>query len=221
MESRILFNIASRSRPEKFHALLERTMELCDSTNNMFLIKLDSDDPTLSKYSLIGAGKGPVMAILKRSDNKIHAINRDIPAEGWDIIVDLSDDFIITRKGFDNIIRQHCGPDDCVHFPEPFATKQNEKNRNENIIIMACMGREYYNRFGYIYNPIYKSLFCDNELTAVAKKLGRYKFVDEEIFYHAHPAAGYGKADAQTKHTESFWKEDQATYNKRKAQGFP
>ena len=211
----ILFNIASRSRPEKYHKLLANLHEMLIGDKHFIVTKVDIDDPFVDGYEPF------LFEFLGKSENKIHAINRDIPKDGWDIIVDLSDDFVITKKGFDNIIREHCGPDDCLHFPEPFAVSQNKNNRNDDIIIMACMGREYYNRFGYIFNPIYKSLFADNENTAVAKKLGRYKFVDEQIFYHAHPAAGYGKADAQTKHTESFWKEDQRTFNDRKAKGFP
>lgn len=213
----ILFNIASRSRPQKCEELILSIYHKCgDPKGYTVLLKTDADDPTAHRYMAVGGS----FLLRTHSENKIHAINRDIPSKGWDIIVDLSDDFVITRKGFDNIIREHCGTDDCLHFPEPFATKQNINNRNDNIIIMACMGREYYNRFGYIFNPEYKSLWVDNELTDVAKITGRYKFVDEDIFYHAHPAAGYGKADAQTKHTESFWNEDKATYLKRKAMNF-
>jgi hypothetical protein len=215
MQKTILFNVASKSRPHKFNRVVNYIYDNC---NQPFIIlaKVDDDDQTKDAYDL-----SRVIHIGGYSDNKISAINKGIPKEGWDIITDFSDDFVITKKGFDNIIREHCGPDDCLHFPEPFAVSQNKNNRNEDIIIMACMGRDYYNRFGYIFNPVYKSLFADNENTAVAKKLCRYKFVDEQIFYHAHPAAGYGKADAQTKHTESFWKEDQKTFNERKKLNFP
>lgn len=214
MNQKILFNFASRSRPQKFNSLVTQIHYNC-SPPFTILAKVDDDDPTISKYHL-----SRVLHIGGTSLNKIHAINRDIPKEGWDIIVDVSDDFVFTRKGFDNVIRKYCGPDDCLHFPEPFANKQSRLNRNEDIIIMAVMGKDYFNRFGYIYNPIYKSLFCDNELTAVAKKTGKYKLVNQQIFYHAHPQAGFGKADEQTKFTESFWKEDEAVYHQRKENGF-
>jgi hypothetical protein len=226
MNKIILFNIASRARPEKLHNLLWNIYNNLSQPNNCtFLIKLDDDDPKLNRYkeginAFEIATHAQVNIALGLSRNKIHAINRSLDGLLWSIIVDVSDDFIFTKKGFDNIIREHCGPDDCLHFPEPYATKQNEKNRNNNIIIMACMGREYYNRFGYIFNPVYKSLFCDNEVTDIAKILGRYKYVDEDIFYHAHPNAGYGKADAQTRFTESFWHEDKKTYKQRKAKNF-
>lgn len=201
----ILFNFASRSRPDKFNRLVASIYDICTQPFTI-LAKVDSDDPTRDKYDL-----SRVMQAIGTSESKIAAINRNIPKDGWDIIIDISDDFIFTHPEFDMIIRQHCGPNDVVHFPEKHV---------DRIIIMAVMDNEYYNKFGYIYNPVYKSLFCDDELTAVAKANGSYKYVDIPLFYHAHPANGYGKPDRQTMITEAFWKQDQRTFNKRKAEGF-
>lgn len=217
MNQKILFNFASRSRPDKFKKVIRQLTSLCISDNYEILAKCDTDDPLKDQYVF---NNPKVKFAWGLSKNKIHAINRDIPKDGWDIIVDVSDDFVFRKRGFDNVIRKYCGSDDCLHFPDPFAHKQSILNRNDDIIIMAVMGVDYFNRFGYIFNPVYKSLFCDNELTAVAKNLGRYKLVMQQIFYHAHPQAGFGKADAQTKFTESFWDEDEATYKERKEKEF-
>lgn len=211
----ILFNIASRSRPEKFHKIVKYIQTHCTQPYTI-LAKVDEDDPAL-KYYLAVEG---VEFKIGRSENKIHAINRDIPTEGFDIIVDVSDDFVFVNPNFDNIIREHCGPDDYLHFPEDFADREAKAGHNERIVIMYCAGIDYYKRFGYIYNPVYKSLFCDNEGTAVAKLLGRHKEVNEVIFFHAHPAAGYGVQDAQTKKTEAFYGEDKVTYEARKKINF-
>lgn len=202
----ILFNAASRSRPDKFNRLVASIYDICTQPFTI-LAKIDDDDPTRSQYDLSRVTHAPGL-----SSSKIHAINRSIPSTGWDIIIDISDDFIFTHPQFDLIIRKHCGPNDCVHFPE--------KHIQDRIIIMAVMGNEYYNKFGYIYNPVYQSLFCDDELTAVAKLNGSYKYVDEKLFYHAHPSFGYGKPDRQTMITEAFWKQDQKVFEKRKKEGF-
>lgn len=211
----ILFNAASRSRPQKFKNLVKQIQEYC-SLPYTILAKVDDDDPAIADY-LTTQG---VVFKLGLSANKINAINRDIPVDGWDIIVDISDDFFFTQKGFDDIIRQHCGPDDYLHFPEPFADNQAKIGRNERIVIMYVAGRDYFNRTGWIYNPIYLSLFCDNEGTRVARMNGRYKEMKQQIFFHAHPAAGYGVQDEQTKRTEGLFAIDQKTFLKREREGF-
>lgn len=203
----ILFNFASRTRGAKFNRVVNQIYEYCTEPFTI-LAKVDDDDPNLSAYDL-----SRVTHVGGTCTSKIDAINKGIPKEGWDILCDVSDDFVFTRAGFDNIIREHCGPNDVLHFPEPFA--------KDRIIIMAVMGNEYYNKYGYIFNPAYKSLFCDDELTAVAKKVGAYKFINEDIFRHEHPAAGYGKPDRQTMITEAFWHQDKKTFEKRQQLGFP
>jgi len=74
--------------------------------------------------------------------------------------------------------------------------------------------------FGYIYNPEYKSLFCDNEQQEVAKLLGRYVYIKKRLFNHNHPAWGLAAMDALMVHTESFHMEDKATFERRKAINF-
>lgn len=214
----ILFNFASRSRPERFHKTVEKIAELCKSANYVILAKVDSDDPALNEY--LDPVRPMVQFAIGKSTSKIDAINRDIPTSGWDILVNVSDDIVFTRLHFDDLIRQHCGQDDFVLFPEPFADGQVVKGKNERIAVMSVFGKDYYQRDGYVYHPSYKSLFCDNEATASARDRGCLKEVEEELFYHEHPAAGYKTNDAQYKHTESFWNEDKANYLKRKSQGF-
>lgn len=202
----ILFNFASKSRPHKFNIQVYTIHQLCSQPFTI-LAKIDDDDPQRDQYDLSNVNVVPGL-----SESKIHAINRGVPESGWDIIVDIADDMVFTKKGFDDIIRQHCGPDDFLLFPEPFAKSQATKEKNDMIVIMMCMGNQYYSRDKYIFNPVFKSLFCDNFATNVAKVRGRFKMVNEDIFYHAHPAAGYGKMDAQYQHTQSFWNQDKVTY---------
>lgn len=210
----ILFNFASRSRPDRMLSVISNITRLCDNDNHTINLKLDNDDHSVQHpyVQQVLSITGKVVIQWGTSTGKINAINRNVPAEGWDILVDVGDDFVFTRQGFDNVIREHCGPDDFLLFPEPYAKSQAQKGRNEMIVIMMCMGYQYYQRDKSIFNPAFKSLFCDNFATNLAKIRGRLKFVNEEIFYHAHPAAGYGKKDAQLQHTESFWNEDKIMY---------
>ena len=146
------------------------------------------------------------------SKNKIDAINRDVPQSGWDILVNLSDDQIFTKRGFDEVIAQ-CGKDEFLHLPDGHV--------NELLPTMSVIGYDYYKRFNYIYHPDYVSLWCDNEAMDVAKKLGCYKYLNEHIFEHLHPAWGKAPIDAQLLHTQKFYRQDERTYRKRKSLGFP
>ena len=219
---RILFKFATRSRPALFARGMRSIIENCVSDNYHILVSVDDDDTTMGRNF-----EYPNTTIVsKTSKNKIDAINRDMAlASDWDILVNMSDDMVFTKKGFDNIIREafvedfHGGNDGdtwerldlCLHFPDG--------NRND-LITMAIMGRTYFYRFNYIYHPDYKSLWCDNEMTDVAKQLGCYKYVNEKIVEHRHPAYKKGVMDAQYIKTESFMGVDQQTYNKRKANNF-
>jgi hypothetical protein len=146
------------------------------------------------------------------SKNKIDAINRDVPQSGWDILVNLSDDQIFTKRGFDEVIAQ-CGKDEFLHLPDGHV--------NELLPTMSVMGYDYYKRFNYIYHPDYVSLFCDNEAMDVAKHLNCYKYINEHVFEHLHPAWGKAPIDAQLEHTQSFYRRDERVYIKRRSLGFP
>lgn len=217
MTQHILYNLASRNRPVRLYKVIDTIHKLSTDDNYTIVIKVDNDDPQASLYTL---DHPRVIWKWGASESKIHAINRDIPGGNWDILVNVSDDTVFTKYGFDAIIRSHCGPDDFLLFPEPFVKTQVTRGWNDYIAVMSVIGRKYYERDGYVYNPAYKSLWCDNEATEVARMRGRCKNIDHDIFYHAHPAAGYPTMDAQYKHTDSFYYEDKATYERRKGEGF-
>lgn len=208
--STILYNFASRNRPDKFFSALDNIKKLSTSNDYFVLAKLDDNDP--SDYSRL-KDYPEVIRIGGFSKSKIHAINRGIIQRGWDILINMSDDMWFIKNGFDNIIRMHCKADDFVHFPDG--------NVNEKLCTMSIMGIDYYKRFGYVYHPDYASLWCDNEAQEVAQKLGRYKYINQQIFEHRHPAFGKAQTDQQYRFTESFYKKDQVVYNRRKAKGFP
>lgn len=221
---RILFKYATRSRPELFKRGIESILNNVSNDNFQILVSVDHDDNSMIPMTNEYKDHPNISVVVGRSRNKIHAINRDMElAEGWDILVNMSDDMVFVEKGFDDIIRNEfffnntpssleheyvLGLDECLHFPDG--------NRTD-LITMSIMGKDYYKRFGYIYNPEYVSLYCDNEQTEVAKILGCYKYVDKIIFNHLHPAYGKAIFDLQYQHTESFGGIDRETYLKRKA----
>ena len=215
---KILVKFPSRSRPAKLFAALDNYQKLATYDNYQIAITADLDDKSMMNPEVrdnINTYKN-VELLYGTSDNKVDAINRDMAFyQNWDILINMSDDMQFIQHGFDSIIvddfKIH-GLDTLMHYPDQAAGKA--------LITMAIMGREYFNRDGYIYNPEYKSLFCDNEQHMVAQLRGCYQFKRTRLFNHMHPAWGLAPVDDLMRHTESFHAEDKATFERRKSLNF-
>jgi ribosomal protein L31 len=192
-------------------------IDLSADKNYTIGLTIDDDDLiTLNSYQLANILQSDQIKVNPgRSSSKVHAINRGMAGWSGDIVMNMSDDMRFIKWGFDgDIIQAFQGErDQFIHFPDGRV--------NQVLPTMSIMGRNYYERFNYIYHPDYKSLWCDNEAMDVAQQLGRYKYIDLQIFSHEHPAWTGEPADALLMHTESFFGIDQETYRKRSKLGFP
>jgi len=213
----LLYKFATRSRPDKFKAAIDNIAKLSTQPYHV-RISADADDTTMFNFAMMRwIGERPELSIRYGTKvSKIEAVNRDMDIlPDWDIVVGMSDDMEFTVKGFDEQIVAAFGGDydQLVHFPDG---KVNEK-----LVTLPIIGKIYYERFGYIYHPDYKSLWCDNEQMIVAQTLGKYKYVNASIYHHAHPAWTGAAADPLLKETQSFYHEDEITFHRRKFRGFP
>lgn len=213
----ILYKFATRSRPDKFKAAIDNIAKLSTQPYHV-RISADADDATMFNFAMMRwIGERPELSIRYGTKvSKIEAVNRDMDIlPDWDIVVGMSDDMEFTVKGFDEQIVSAFGGDydQLIHFPDGYV--------NEKLVTLPIMGRVYYERFGYIYHPDYKSLFCDNEQMEVAQMLGKYKYVNSHIFKHQHAAWTGAPVDPLLKETQAFYREDEITFNRRKMRGFP
>jgi glycosyltransferase involved in cell wall biosynthesis len=214
----ILFAFPSRSRPERLKrqmAELEKHLAQPDKCSVNFVI--DDDDSRRADYlRVIDGVKIPHTVTGGKSENKIHAVNRAVSEAQyqWDIVVVMSDDMRIVLPKFDDEIRSQFAADTdlLLHYNDGYA--------NHKLITFAIMGRDYYNRFKYVYNPAYISLWCDNEQMDVADWLGRRKYIPKQIVSHEHPANRHNTNDQQYRHTEKFFNTDKQTYLAQKANNF-
>ena len=182
----ILVKFPTRSRPQKFLSVLKGYTEKAhDNTNITYLITIDSNDLSMTEKVKDEAMKyAPnVVFITGISQSKVHACNRDIHHFlSWDVLILASDDMICQKKGWDVIVEKTMKNkfpdlDGVLYFPDGFT----------DLNTMCILGKEYYNRFGYIYHPAYKSLWCDNEFQEVAQRLGKEYRSIEILFKHEHP----------------------------------
>jgi hypothetical protein len=224
MNSKILFKLPSRNRPTRVFEVLDETIKNLNNLNNFtFLLSLDEDDITMNNSDVINKlNSYPNMNIFFGvSDSKISAVNRDMDKinTDWDILVLLSDDMIPIYKGFDDIIREKFNQ----FFPDfDGVTWFNDGFQKNNLNTLCILGKKYYERFGYIYNPEYKSLFCDNEFTIVAEKLGKQKYFDIVIIEHRQYSIGNNKDryDELYIKNDNFLNYDSQIYKKRQSINF-
>jgi len=214
---KILYKFPTRCRPDKMFRCLENIIGMARHDNYIIQVTADIDDASMFNDGVKNRiGTYPHTKIMYGfSKNKIDAINRDMPFfADWDLLINMSDDMVFIVPGFDKIILADlatAGPDVLLHYPDQKASFA--------MITMAIMDRQYYTRTGYIYNPVYKSLFCDNEQMEVAKKLGRYRYIKRRLFNHNHPLHGFEKDELYLQ-TAAFHAEDKATFEKRKLENF-
>jgi hypothetical protein len=218
---KLLIKFPTRSRKNKFFKVLKQYQNLCeDLTNTYFLITLDNDDESMSSFEvehIFNTFKN-VKVVYGNSDSKIHAVNRDIElVDNWDIILLASDDMTPKVKGYDNIIRNkmkelYPDTDGVLWF--------NDGHQGNKLNTLCILGKKYYDRFGYIYHPEYKSVWSDNEFMMVGNLLEKQTYFDEVIIEHEHPDWGYGGRDVIHQVNSKNENHDKLLFMKRKENNF-
>ena len=235
---KILYKYTSRSRPANFKRGLDSIFNLSNISNFDVLVTLDEDDDKLSEYLKICDQYGSdVVAYVGTSENKVHAINRDINEwnRDWEILVNMSDDMLFIQKGFDDIIRAAFNEGQQYYFRDEKGNTLNvdldrfihfnDGNQRSNVCTMSIMGKQYFRRDKYIYHPSYESVWCDVEATEHAKLRGCYHYMGDMniIFKHLHPAWGLAQYDEQYQKWEDhkYYDKDYRNYLDRKTVNFP
>jgi hypothetical protein len=92
-----------------------------------------------------------------------------------------------------------------------------------SLMVLPIITRARYARFGYLFYPKYKSMFCDTELTEVAYRDGVVIDAHHLLFEHMHPDCGKRNRDQNDLlHASSErWNVGEMLFNFRKAAGFP
>ena len=213
----LLVKFPTRSRPDKFLEVLGKYTSMSTTGKVRYLITLDVDDELTNTQEVIGKAKsmGDVTVAVGVSQGKIHACNRDMEQAGggmswcWHPMT-------WCRSKQDGT---HTSPpplhllpdtDGVIHFSDGHTPLNTQ----------CILGRKYFDRFGYIYHPAYRSLWCDNEFQQVSWTLDKSVFINETIIEHQHYTNGYGQPDALMRYTERLYDLDRRTYEKRKQMNF-
>lgn len=212
---KILVQYPTRSRPELFKKVLPTwSNPLVD-----IHVVIDNDDPTMASVEvleyLVGLRQRHWTDCIEPA-GKHGAMNYGLSDADWDIVVLAQDDMVPVgdyAQTILNIWQAHFGTStDGVLHP-------SDGLRRDALNTVVIMGREYYNRFGYIYHPDYKGLWADNEYTDVSTAMLKSLRVKDVILRHSW--IGHTAPDELLKRNEAFFDRDKETYLLRKAMGFP
>lgn len=224
---KILVKYTTRGRVNRFFEGMDSIYGFCVQPDYMrVLISCDLDDKEMNNDSVkerISNYKN-AHVVYGVSESKIHAINRDfdlMPDEwkDWDIIVNFSDDQRFTILGWDDMIR--------VDFNNVFPEKLNgymaylDPDTHGALSTLLIAGRGWYNLFDFVYDPKFKSLFCDNIVEHCAKHLGLYHYTGYSIYRHLNPSY-YNNEHADQLYVDQQrigWSVDQALYNEIMSRG--
>lgn len=214
---RLLIKYPSRERPREFFAVLNKAQKNRMMDTTRFLVTLDSNDASMNNKATKGVmdNWGNLEYIFGDSEGKISAINRDMDRSGeWDVLLLLSDDMHPIVNGYDKIICNAMKE----HFPDLDGVLWlNDGYTAQRLNTIVCIGREYYNRFGFIYNPAYKSLFADNEFTDLSVRSGRVHYIQRVLIEHRHPMNVRGVLmDNLYKRNDAYFYQDRRLYYFRK-----
>lgn len=185
------------------------------------ILSLDFSDPRSEDYGLI-EGKyvhfgNNSKTTIDHNNSVVEATNQAAKMSTGDVLIYLSDDFKCPNNWDQKIfeqIKDNSKPallkaDDCL---QPF---------HKDVLTIPIMNRALYERLGYFWNPIYKSMFVDQDLYHVCANNGWIIFAPNLRFPHEHYSIGKAERDETYIRSDRNWNEGQQTYLQRKSEGFP
>lgn len=167
-----------------------------------YIVSVDEDDPRLGLYEVSSFPGSRIL--VSKNKSAIEAINIAAQKATGDLFVVMSDDFDCPLHWDKLLLEALAGKVDFV--------VKTDDGCQEWIITLPIMDRKYYERFAYIYNPKYRHMFCDTEMTHVADLLDR-KITLPIKFPHLHYTQQGGiPYDKVSEKNNNTWFEGEAAY---------
>ena len=227
---RMVVKFPTRGRPERFVSVLTKYINFLSGMHDVrFVVSFDHDDPTMNNdnmwslfHRLNLQHDGIIVPVCGASKGKIAAVNADLDKVvrlNPDVILLASDDMIPVVGGYDDVIAANMKK----HFPDTDGVLwfNDGFSGGNRLITLSILGRKYFERFGYLYYPGYRSVFCDNEFTNVAVMLGKAVFIDQVIIQHQWVGATHPNDPLHMRNeSPEMYAHDKAVYESRAAANF-
>lgn len=207
----------SRSRPEKSSETISK-WRYHAANGFQLIVSVDQDDDYVAYSQLhhlpvYGQNlHGQDRLLIRQNKSAIDAINNAAEIADGDILIVVSDDTDCPMH-WDKILT------DAIGDNKDFVMKTDD-GIQKRIITIPIMDRAYFNRDGYIYNPIYDHSWADTELTEVAHLRGRVITRMDIKFPHNHYSVTGEQPDDLYKRNDLTHDRDRPLYLQRKKINF-
>lgn len=175
-----------------------------------YILSIDLEDSLNYQYAP-GFTGWDCQVIYKSNRSAIDAINNAAKVAKGDILIQIADDFDCPPDWGKQIIEATKGKTDWI--------LKTPDGIQPWIITLPIMDRAYYNRFGYIYHPGYRHMFCDTEMSCVADLTGR-RITANIPFKHNHYSVGGAVKDAINERADKTWEQGEKLFLSRYRQNF-
>lgn len=222
--SKLVIKFPTRNRPDKFKNVFEKYISLLSKSHDVeFIVTMDDNDPTMNNESIKNwfeekKKNTKIQYFYGHSKSKIEACNANMENADGDVLLLASDDMVPVMTGYDDIIFQSFNGvfpdfDGAIKFWDGLRPKE------DMLMTLTVMGFPLYRKFGYIYHPAYKSLYCDNEQTQVCVSLGKFAISPLCIIKHDWTPQPFDELHARNENSQMY-EIDGKTFAERKAKNF-
>lgn len=180
----------SRKRPKRSFETVDCWLNSAVSKDIEVIISIDETETYKDRYWQYYGSKSNCRLIVRDNRCAVDAINNAAKEATGDILIVVSDDTDCKYKWDQDIIQ-------ATHGKEDFVLKVYDGIQNW-MVTMPVMDRKYYERFGYIYYPEFKHMFCDTFLTHQADALKKIIWRNDITIRHNHYSVTKSQKDETT-----------------------
>jgi len=217
---KLLIKFPTRSRPDKFFDVLDRYYHFLRGSNYEFVVSCDIDDTSMNNDKVrkqLDTYEN-LSYYFCNNKSKIEAVNNNLDGKKFDILLLASDDMIPIVEGYDVLIKKIYSEN--LNGDTDYVLWLNDGFQGRNLNTLSIMGKKFYNRFGYIYHPDYKSLFADTEFTEIIQQTGRYVYLNKVLIKHMQYSIINEEPDDLYIVNDKFYNYDLKIFKQRQQKNF-
>ncbi len=177
----------SRSRPGLARTRINEWLtKASDLSQVEYILSIDTTDPNTSSYeSIFNQLVIPnAKLVIKGNRNCVQATNEGANISTGDVLIYLSDDFSCPDKWDELLTQAFQGKDPLT---DKFSVWVDDTIQKKNkVLTIPIISRALYQHLGYLYNPLYESMYVDCDLYEVCSRLSCLIDRHDLIFPHRH-----------------------------------